>query len=165
MQAVSATPAAPQGVSAKAKGPKQRSRGHIRVFGTTPKGFQRGVKGLQRGESPRSARLLSGAWPCLLDCWYRTPGFVAFDFAGSPNFREALAQADAALREKANDPMLATSAGAASKPPGADQRRVGSAGEFSEDFAQYEPEIMDRAQQAWDFEHRYLAPPGPEEVA
>lgn len=76
---------------------------------------------------------------------------VAFNFADSPDFRDALATAQARLEERTTSPMV-TSGASVSAAPNEKQLRIGESGQFADDNAEYPEAIEDRATKVLDFQ-------------
>jgi hypothetical protein len=75
---------------------------------------------------------------------------VAFKFADSPDFHEALSVAQARLQDKTSAPMV-TSASSPSAAPDQSQLKVGEAGQFADDNEQFPGAVEDRAMAALNF--------------
>jgi hypothetical protein len=84
---------------------------------------------------------------------------LAFDFAASPEFGNALARANAEIRSRQGDPPVAMIGGASVQRPAEEQEAVGENGAFARDVEEFGDAVWNRANAAKAFNDIYLAEP------
>jgi hypothetical protein len=77
--------------------------------------------------------------------------FKYVTYAGSPEFTQALAHANAARAQLEADPVTSTFGGAVQSAPSSEQRAVGAGGKFAQDLEENQDAIYARAEDALRF--------------